>query len=59
MRMIFISFFSAEALYDADWPSMISAIAFANGIVSWAPAGPFETSCDLNMFKFPYDTQVG
>ena len=31
---------------------------YANGHVSWIVAGSFESSCDLNMHKFPFDTQT-
>ena len=30
----------------------------ANVRIIWAPTGIFRSTCDLNMFKFPFDVQT-
>ena len=31
---------------------------FFDGRVEWYVAGSFDSSCDLNMYKFPFDNQT-
>lgn len=42
-----------EALGSDDFLGRI----FHNGNVNWTPGGLFQTLCDVNMYKFPFDTQ--
>ena len=32
-------------------------MVLATGFVIWAPSGAFESSCDLDMQSFPFDSQ--
>ena len=50
-------YFRAEDWVNPDWPKMTRAIVFENGQVDWYIAGQFVTRCDVNMKKFPFDTQ--
>ena len=50
-------YFRSEDWINPDWPKMTRAIVFANGQVDWSIAGQFVTRCDVNMKKFPFDTQ--
>ena len=48
---------SAAKMVDPDckaYPRMI----YFTGMVIWSPSGTFTSSCDLNMYKFPFDTQM-
>ena len=45
-----------DVIYSA-WQKFLCR-AFFNGRVDWHVAGSFESSCDLNMYKFPFDTQT-
>ncbi|XP_061172731.1 neuronal acetylcholine receptor subunit alpha-9-like [Saccostrea echinata] len=42
-----------EAIGDEDFLSRIRY----TGIVSWTPAGLIQTLCNVDMYKFPFDTQ--
>ncbi|XP_061172778.1 neuronal acetylcholine receptor subunit alpha-6-like [Saccostrea echinata] len=42
-----------EAIGDEDFIGRISY----SGIVTWGPAGLIQTTCNVDMYKFPFDTQ--
>ncbi|XP_061172742.1 neuronal acetylcholine receptor subunit alpha-9-like [Saccostrea echinata] len=42
-----------EAIGDEDFIGRISYY----GLVSWVPAGLIQTLCNVDMYKFPFDTQ--
>ena len=50
-------FDSAAKMVDPDWKAFTCMIYFT-GMVIWSPSGTFTSSCDLNMYKFPFDTQM-
>ena len=43
---------------DSAWKDDYPVSVFSDGTVIWIFSGYFSSSCDLNMFKFPFDTQV-
>ena len=50
------SYFSAGQVIDQNW-MRFPCMVFATGFIMWAPSGAFESSCDLNMHSFPFDSQ--
>ena len=50
--------FSVKNAFDSIWKDKYPVYVFANGIVFWNFKGQFQTSCDFNMYHFPFDTQV-
>ena len=40
------------------WPELFPVLVLSNGDVIYSPMGELKTSCDMDMRKFPYDTQV-
>ena len=50
--------FSVRKAFDSDWKDDYPITVFMNGVVLWHFRGNFLSSCDLNMFKFPFDSQV-
>ena len=49
--------FSAKDVINSDWHSNFPVSIYYNGQIVWAPIGSFTTTCDLDMFKFPFDIQ--
>ncbi|XP_062583245.1 acetylcholine receptor subunit beta-like 1 [Saccostrea cucullata] len=43
-----------EAIGDEDFIGRISS----SGIVTWTPGGLIQTLCNVDMYKFPFDTQT-
>ncbi len=42
---------------QGHWEHLFPVIVNCDGTVIWAPAGEFASSCDLDMTRFPWDTQ--
>ena len=34
-------------------------VIYHTGLLHWEPGGIFDTTCDINIWHFPFDTQVG
>ena len=51
-----LTYLSTGKVSDPDWLAFPSWV-LATGQVVWAPSGTFESSCDLNMYNFPFDSQ--
>ena len=54
---ILILNFSGKDAFDPEWKKSYPLYIF-NGRVCWHIMGEFESSCDLDMFRFPFHTQV-
>ena len=50
------SHYSANKVVDPDWKLYPCSI-LPSGMVIWTPSAAFSSSCDLNMYKFPFDKQ--
>lgn len=48
---------SAKEPLDPNWDNDYKALLLATGNIGWLLSGSFESSCDLDMYKFPFDTQ--
>ena len=57
-RLISIICFSGNNAFDSDWKDKYPLYVYSDGTVVWHFKGHFKSSCDLNMYNFPFDTQV-
>ena len=48
---------SVENVLDTNWQKFPCNVLFT-GRVFWTPSGSFKSSCELNMYKFPFDFQT-
>ena len=51
-------YYSGNVVRDDSWDDLFPVNVLPNGLLFWAPAGEFLSSCELNMAKFPMDRQV-
>ena len=51
-------YYSGQDAIDSTWKDKYPLYVFADGTIRWSFRGQSMSSCDLNMFKFPFDTQV-
>ena len=42
--------------YDDSWERLQLSVSWSGDVV-WAPAGLFQTQCEVNVFYFPFDRQ--
>ena len=48
---------SADEGVDTKWKDIYPVFLFNAGFLLWSVEGKFRSSCSLDMFKFPFDTQ--
>ncbi len=49
---------SGDIVRDEAWDNLFPVQVLPDGMVIWAPAGEFTSSCELIMSDFPFDSQT-
>ena len=50
-------YWSAGNVFDTNWQKFPCYVLYT-GRVFWIPSGSFKSSCELNMYRFPFDIQL-
>ena len=55
---LYVLYFSGKDAVDPVWKDSYPLYIYPDGSVLWKFRGNFRSFCDLDIFKFPFDTQV-